>query len=130
MRVYDHTIPERRDRYCEACYLQTRDNLNGGTKFIEDERHLIFECVLYKRLRSSLKWGPLYAVNTTGGEKEKGKMRSFMNQEDQGKLAHLIHLMLEIRKGQGLFLNQDVDLFSSPVSSPRANGREDDGDLE
>jgi len=100
LRVYDHEIPNREDRFCDAC-MTVR-----GRKMMEDEYHLIFECVRYDRLRKSLRWGSLYKPGPAGD------MKTFMNQEDQGKLACFIHMLIQIRKDPRV-LNQDVDCFSS-----------------
>jgi len=91
-------ILDRADRFCQAC-MSLRNR-----KMMEDEYHLVFECVRYDSLRSSRKWGSLYMHETS--------MKAFMNQEDQGKVAHFIHMLLEIRKDTRI-LNQDVDLFES-----------------
>jgi len=106
LRVYDHSIPNRQDRFCEACREISRSTLSGGKKMIEDEYHLIFECVRFNRLRNSLRWGSLF------GPSINGNMKVFMNQTDQGKVAHLIHMLLEIRKDP-LITNWNLDMFES-----------------
>lgn len=104
LRVYDHTIPIRQNRFCTACCTMVNGLVTSGRKLIDDEYHMIFECVRYNRLRSSDRWASLY----NGGQDMKG----FMNQAAQGRVADYIHLLLEMKRDPHP-VNQVVDMFDS-----------------
>jgi hypothetical protein len=81
IRGNDHSIRIRQDRTCEIC----RSN------YIEDEKHLIYECPCYDALRSHHEWSPLYEGATSD-------LKAFMNQKDQAKLSRYIVAILKHRR--------------------------------
>jgi len=78
LRVHDHTIPNRSDRYCTACFEAVlAGSLHGrGTKYQDDEYHMIFECVRFNSIRSNPRWASLFS---SSGQ----NMKVFMNQDDK-----------------------------------------------
>jgi len=110
LRLHDHTIQNRSNRYCTACFDEGR--VGGprawGTKYQDDEFHMVFECTKFNELRDSQRWRSLFA----GYGQD---MKAFMNQENQVKVAHFIHTLLEIKKRPDAktFVNFNPDMFES-----------------
>ena len=86
-----------------------------NAKHVEDEKHLIFECVRHNNLRRSTRWAPLY--RSMGQD-----MKKFINQEPQSQVAHFVHIMFEARK---LPYFGELDDFESDDSTTNTSENSD-----
>jgi len=127
LRVHDHTIENRNNRYCTTCYLpaESRHANARGTKSQDDEFHMIFECVRFQGLRSSRRWASLFSGGT-------GDLKAFMNQEPQAKVAYFIYTLLEIKKRpeSAVFINYGLDLFDSGITEAESSASSGSVDME
>ena len=98
--INDHRI-SRKDRLCQLC----------GSKSMEDELHVIYECRYYDNLRKQVAWNELFTVST-----HPFCLKTFMNQDDQYKVAHFITALLKYRL-EGMTNHRGLDFFSSSESS-------------
>lgn len=76
----DHNTVVRHQRTCRVCSCDR----------VEDEKHVIFECVAYARFRRAELWKPLFLHNS-------GDVHVFMNQEEQYRVAHFLVIILRYR---------------------------------
>jgi hypothetical protein len=92
LRCSDHTKP-REERVCTLCRCNS----------IEDEKHIMFECPRYKRIRQHRLWSPLFE----GGHTD---MTSLMGHQDQFKLSHFVYTVMKRRSE---LMPQTMDMFDS-----------------
>ena len=97
LRAYDHSIEERSNMICLLC--------RNRIKEIEDEKHVIFRCARYKKIRNDRLFSVLYT------RENRGHMNMFMNQQSQYLIAHLLYTIL--KKRQSALETINLDMFSS-----------------